>query len=297
MDPRFAILTRTYCRPAFLERAMQSVLGQTEQNWVHVILNNGGDRREVEALATRYERAYGGRLQIAHRAEPVGMQDAANICLYEAGSEFVCIHDDDDSWSADFLRTCATFLDREGPASSFQGCITHTQVVEEELTSSGQLRELARRPYIPLEEISLLRMGYENPFPPIAFCYRRSVLEEIGLYNERYGVAGDMDFNFRFLSRFDIGVVPRALAYYHWRVKSADPVAENSVHALEREHRQRLAKLKNAYLRQPAGPAHSALGLGFNLAKFVYDGEWKTAELLQKLRQLHENQSTEATPL
>ena len=48
--PKVAIITRTKDRSKFLERAVQSVLQQTMKDYVHVILNDGGAKNEVNKL-------------------------------------------------------------------------------------------------------------------------------------------------------------------------------------------------------------------------------------------------------
>ena len=40
---RVAIITRTKDRPFLLPRAIDSVLKQTQGDWIHVIVNDGGD--------------------------------------------------------------------------------------------------------------------------------------------------------------------------------------------------------------------------------------------------------------
>ena len=45
-----AIITRTKDRPLLLRRAVESVLGQTHADWVHVIVNDGGDPAAVEQV-------------------------------------------------------------------------------------------------------------------------------------------------------------------------------------------------------------------------------------------------------
>ena len=60
---------------------------------------------------------------------------------------------------------------------------------------------------MPCKSIDLFAAGADNPYAPIAFVYRRTVHERVGLFDERFSVVGDWDFNLRFLQLFEIGVI------------------------------------------------------------------------------------------
>ena len=46
---KVAVITRTKNRNILLPRAINSVLSQTSPEWVHVIINDGGDTEELES--------------------------------------------------------------------------------------------------------------------------------------------------------------------------------------------------------------------------------------------------------
>ena len=170
MPPRVSIITRTLDRPILLRRAIASVQGQSYRDWEHVIVNDGGERKEIDALREEQPAKLRERIKIIHHPEPLGMQAASNAGVLAAKGEFICIHDDDDAWDPEYLEAVTAFLDAEGPESPYQGVVTGTTEIRETISGDGEPEEVARRPYISLQEISLFRMGYENPFPPIAFC-------------------------------------------------------------------------------------------------------------------------------
>ena len=55
-----------------------------------------------------------------------------------------------------------------------------------------------REDHIPLDQVSLFRAGFENPFAPITFLFRRTAYEAVGPFNQDYTVLGDWDFHYRF---------------------------------------------------------------------------------------------------
>ena len=112
---RVTVVTRTKDRPLLLRRCIESVLSQSFADWLHVIVNDGGNPHVAGLVVAEYATRYAGRVEVIHHAESQGMQNASNRGLETAAGEYVVIHDDDDSWERDFLRACAEFLDAEGP--------------------------------------------------------------------------------------------------------------------------------------------------------------------------------------
>ncbi|NDV62232.1 glycosyltransferase [Puniceicoccales bacterium CK1056] len=251
-----AIITRTKDRPVFLQRAMQSVLKQDFTDWVHVIVNDGGDPKLVDLLVEVHKEAYAGRVKVVHHAESKGMQNASNAGLAAVESTYAVIHDDDDSWYTDFLSKSVSFLEAKGPESPVQGVVTQTTQIMEEITLSGQIEELKRRPYYPFAFVNLGELRKRNIFAPIAFLYRKKAHEKIGLFRQEFDVLGDHDFNLRFLRHFEIGVIPTFHAYYHWRHGSHG----NTVTRGREGHRQMLNRMKNTYYREALENPDVAVG-------------------------------------
>ena len=103
---KVAIITRTKDRPILLRRAAESIAQQTFDEYVWVIVNDGGDREAVAEVASRFRE---DRLMVIHNPEPVGMEAASNIGLRSSESEYVVIHDDD-TWYPTFLEKSLKLL-------------------------------------------------------------------------------------------------------------------------------------------------------------------------------------------
>jgi glycosyltransferase involved in cell wall biosynthesis len=254
--PKVAVITRTKDRPFFLQRAMDSVLSQSFSDWVHVIVNDGGDPLEVELLVKANEEDYAGRVKVVHHGESKGMQNASNAGIAATGSTYLVIHDDDDSWYDDFLEQTVEYLEKEGPDSRIQAAVCQTTQVFEEVCISGEILKLSSRPYYPFDFVNIEEMRKRNLFAPIAFLYRRSVHDKVGLFRQQFDVLGDHDFNLRVLRHFEIGVIPTFHAYYHWRHGSM----ANTVTRARGVHRQMLSQLKNLYYREAMDNPAVAVG-------------------------------------
>ncbi len=278
--PKVSVITRTCNRIVLLRRALESVLAQDFTDWEHIIVNDGGDSAELDKVLASYKTRYAGRLVVIHNAVSTGMQEASNAGLSLARGIYVGIHDDDDAWAPQFLSSTVAYLEERGPDSSCQGVVVNTVKINEELGHDGQPVEISREAYLPLRKVNLFSVAYENPFPPIAFLYRRSVIAQIGPYDPRFSLVGDMDFNIRFLLRWEIGVICRPLAFYHWRKSGTHA---NSVTAGAGEHERLFNGLMNHYLRLQAGKSTEGIGLALNAGRYLVRTDRRMQSLLDEL--------------
>ena len=82
----------------------------------------------------------------------------------------------------------------------------------------GSFAELRRIPHYPeTRAVSLAELAVVQMFPPVAFVARRECVNAVGGFSERFEVCEDYDFYLRFLTRFDIGVLPEVLCAFHQR--------------------------------------------------------------------------------
>lgn len=258
---RVAIITRTKNRPVLLERAALSVARQTFGDYIWVVVNDGGDEEPVRAILENslVDRR---RLRLVSNPESIGMEAASNVGIRACSSEFIIIHDDDDSWATDFLEKTVRFLDSVAGAR-YGGVISHSIYVSEEIRGD-KIIEHGRSPYHDwVRNVQLSEMACGNFFPPIAFLFRRSVWEKVGGYNESLPVLGDWFFNLEFLLHADIGVLPEPLAFYHHRDRgdSRSGIYANSVIGGRSKHEEFGAVARNAFLRRHAQETTAALSV------------------------------------
>ena len=266
-QPIVAVITRTLDRPTFLARALASVGAQTYRNYVHVVVCDGGDISEVAKTINNAPIDI-SKVQLVDNVENRGMEAASNFAIASSDSEYIVVHDDDDSWEPDFLRATVEFL--ENP-ENFRcgGVISKTNYVSEKVTPGG-IEEIGRSPYMEwVNKIDLMEMAIGNIFAPISFLFRRSVYDEIGGFNENYPVLGDWDFNLQVLRNYDIGVVPTALANYHHRDVGDVQLFGNSVIADRDKHFKYSAIVRNNLVRDCMSTGDVAMaqlvGVGMHL--------------------------------
>lgn len=255
---KVAVITRTKDRGVLLERAIQSVHNQTYKDYVHVIINDAGERSVVDNLVKKYAEIINGRVHVIHNEKSNGMEAASNKAIKSVSSEYIAIHDDDDSWDTSFLEaTISHMLEKKS-----EGVVVVTDKIDEEIVGTKviTLGQSRWQPWV--RSVSLYEQCLDNFATPISFIYTRNMYEKIGGYNEELPVAGDWDFALRFLliSDIDFLISEKPLAFYHHRKNTAG-INQNSVFKDNGLlHEQKLTMISNRYLRDEIKSGKMGIG-------------------------------------
>lgn len=247
-----------------LERALKSVRAQTYQDYIHVIINDGDDPKGLEKFLAKFPAE--NRL-VVHSKDFVGLVKILNLGVRAANSEYVAIHDDDDTWAPERLEKTIPFMDKTGA----KAVVVKMDVVVEEI-EGDTIRKVSQHlhPESGEGEISLFKQCYKNYLSNGVITYRRDVYDELEGYDETLKTAEDWDFGIRLLMKYDVEFLRDAgvLAYYHQRPKQKG-VAGNSVHADVRQQERTINLIRNRYLR--ADLKAGKLGVGYIMNRVPSD--------------------------
>jgi glycosyltransferase involved in cell wall biosynthesis len=281
-----AVITRTKNRPILLRRALESVRRQTFCDYTWVIVNDGGERSGVETIAEQAKTA-GVRTVVIHNAESLGMEAASNAGIHAVDSQYIVIHDDDDSWAPAFLERTTKYLIAN---PCYAGVVTQSMRVDETIDSET-VRILAQYPFNRrLANICLVDVLSKNRFPPISFLYRRDAFDAVGDYDPSLPVLGDWEFNIRFLEKYDIGVIPEILANYHHRVRGSwNDVYGNTVISGIQEHLRYDAIIRNRMVRRDLAAGRFGIGGLLSIVRShqtALDEQGTLADLMQTAKRI-----------
>lgn len=262
--PVVSIVVRTKDRPHFLTRALRDIAAQTFEQWEAVVVNDGGHPTTVEDLIGALPQNARVRVRAVHHETPRGRWTSANAGVLATTAPLLVLHDDDDTWHPEFLQRAVDYL-RAHPGRD--GVVSRTEIVWERRVGSHfetERRELFQ-PH--LHDLLLTDALLFNRYVPIGFVYRRSLHEELGLYDDSLPVVGDWAFNLRVLRRGPLeylGDIP--YAFWHQRTGGTG-VDGNSVIEASADHDRYDALIRDAALRQDV----DAVGLGtlLYLTKFI----------------------------
>lgn len=266
---KIAIITRTKKgRENFLIRAIESVKNQTYSDYEHIIINDSGEPLNSSKLFKHLEEKYFKKIRVIDRPNASNAPDTIFTESVDASgdSEYVVIHDDDDTWHKDFLKQTVGYLDDN---QGIGGVVVRADKIIEE-SKKGHLKQLKKTHYMPeMKAVSLYQQCFENQLTPIAFVYRRDAYEKVGKYDNNLPVCGDWEFGIRFLTQYDVDYLDPgfALANYHHR-KSPKSSADNNSFA-NHSHRYYSNKIRNSYLRKEL--AKGELGVGYIMSQLNYE--------------------------
>lgn len=262
--PAVAIVVRTKDRPLFLGRALRSILGQTFEDWECVVVNDGGDVDMVERVLREVQDQTRGRVRAVHHEISRGRWVSANVGVMATSAPLLTIHDDDDTWHPEFLQRTTQYL---GEHPQDDGVVSRVEIVWERWV--GERAEVERREVFQegLHDVTLADTLLFNRFVPIGLLYRRSLHEELGLYDESLPVVGDWSFYLKVLSRGPLSYLA-AEPYAYWHQRSGDQGTHgNSVIAEGGAHERHDWLIRDAALREHV--AEHGLGLVLYLTKFI----------------------------
>ena len=259
--PEVSVITRTYDRVPLLQRCFETLQKARLEDleWIVVDDEPGGN---VETASFIKSARLTSRVPIQlvvsgarHRAK------AANVGLAAATGTLVHFLDDDDTVAPSFYRNTSAFL-AENPR--FGAVVTLAESVIERRMPDGSFKEIERLPHYPeTRTVSLAELAVVQTFPLVALVARRDCIDAVGGFSERFEVCEDYDLYLRFLTRFDIGVVPEVHCAFHQREEGNVPDSWLNSPA-SRQHRIEDKLFRNALLRQDL--EQGKMGIGWLLA-------------------------------
>lgn len=263
-----AVITRTKNREVLLDRAVRSVHSQTMTDFVHVIINDGGDQTIVDRVLKKHRQLIKQPPYIIHNESSMGMDPAANKAIKSVRSTFVAIHDDDDSWAPTFLEKTTEFLKQ----NTVPAVWVATDLVKEVVAGNNVTQLSQERWMAGIQSINLYELFRFNYAPPISYLYQRKVLEELNYYDETLPAAADWDLAIRLVLRYDIPFIEskQALAYYHHRPDTSGPQG-NSVTAEYDKQQAAINMVLNRRLREEL--KIGKLGVGYIMNALRHDAK------------------------
>jgi ABC-type polysaccharide/polyol phosphate transport system ATPase subunit len=212
--PKVSVVVPCYNLGQYLDDAVQSVLGQTFQDFEIIIVNDGSTDGDTNRLLAHYDRPKTRVIRTDHR----GLAAARNLGIEHARGPYVCALDADDWLEPIYLEKAVRILD-DDPAITFVSCW---------LRAFGDEAWLWKR-----ERCDLPALLAECTVCTAALV-RRSAVLAVGGYDGGMGAQGyeDWDLWISLAERGDRGtIIPEVLFHYRRRAGSMSTVcAEGETH-------------------------------------------------------------------
>jgi len=226
--PPVSVIIPTYNRIDLLGGALASIAAQTQAPY-EVIVVDDASTEDVSGKVSEF-----GMLPVSliRRPERGGAAAARNTGIQEAKGEYVGFLDSDDLWTPDKLEKQTAY---------------HASNLDILLSCTGYaiFRKDGRE--------SMVTYGAKNyGLPDLAFgcslspgstlLVRRSIFDEVGLFDESLPRLEDWDWLIRAVAVSRIGLVPEMLATIHQTGFASYDSVKIAVERIENRHRKRFAE-------------------------------------------------------
>ncbi|MGB2890207.1 MAG: glycosyltransferase [Candidatus Acidiferrales bacterium] len=196
--PRVSVVIPTYNSAAFLEEAIQSVLGQTYSDFEVVVVDDGSTD------GTEYVvRSFGDRVSYL-KQDNRGVSAARNHGIQKSQGNYVAFLDSDDFWLPGKLAEQIPLLDRDAELGLVYSDWRVTS--EKGVLEPSYLSNLAPASGYVFDE--LVRSGFILTSGTVV---RRSCLDDVGDFDETLSIAQDYDLWLRICYRWKIALVNKPL--------------------------------------------------------------------------------------
>ena len=196
IDPLVSVIIPTYNRLEMLQRAVGSVLNQTYERFELIVVDDGSsdatrDRYEDESPPIRY-------IYQHHQ----GVSAARNRGILEAKGDLIAFLDSDDFWHKDKLSVQVEFFENNPDAMI---CQTQEMWVRGGVRVNPKKKHLKPSGWIFPTCLELCVVS------PSAVMMRKSLFEEVGLFDHDLRICEDYDMWLRVALRYPVYLIDKPL--------------------------------------------------------------------------------------
>ncbi len=198
--PLVSVIIPTYNRAAVLKRAIRSVLDQTFRDFELIVVDDGSTDSTPELLAR-----FDGKLRPIFQ-ENRGAAAARNTGIRHSTGELVAFLDSDDEWLPDKLVRQITLFDPNRHAF-----VCHTEEIWLRDGTKVPQKAIHRKQGGQFFERAIERCLIS----PSSVMISRSLLDEVGWFDEELPAAEDYDLWLRITAFHEVDFVPEPLVVKH----------------------------------------------------------------------------------
>lgn len=191
-----SVVIPTFNRVHLLERAINSVLTQTNNNFELIVVDDGSTDNTLSLLSPKFPQVHWIHQQNS------GVSKARNRGILQAKGKWIALLDSDDVWHPQKLELQLKFIQKT-PSILF--CHTDEQWIRNEVKVNppSYLNKTNEQIFINSLDRCIIC--------PSSVLMHKSILEKVGLFDEKLPVCEDYDLWLRLLISHDIAYLPQKL--------------------------------------------------------------------------------------
>lgn len=201
----FSIIVPLYNKAEYIEKAIDSVLAQTFQDFELIIVNDGSIDNSLEKLKKYND----SRIKIISQNNS-GVSTARNNGVASAKYEFVAFLDADDWWDANFLAEMKLLIENYSEAAIFGCNYFYVKNGKSRVDYKGLGNDFLAG-YI--DYMDIYSKSFCVPFNCSFVVVRKSVFQKMGGFKFKLKFGEDFDLWIRIALQYKIAYLNKPLAY------------------------------------------------------------------------------------
>lgn len=207
---KISVIIPTYNRKNFVVEAIRSVLQQEPKNYEIIVVDDGSTDGTADLL-----RSLDLPVRIIEQ-ENGGVSKARNNGIKHAQGEYICLLDSDDLWLAGILQQQSDYLDSHPEVGLvYTDQFTETNKVQGPKTKF-QIMQATDEQKTKFDKPNLIVP--QAPIHTSATMIRKTVFDEVGLFNEDLVLHEDTDMWNRISEKYLFGFIGQPLSVVRWEV-------------------------------------------------------------------------------
>jgi glycosyltransferase involved in cell wall biosynthesis len=206
--PKVSIVVPAYNAERFLEKSLNSVLEQTFPFWEMTVVNDGSTDRTQDIIRSYI--ALDNRITGINHGQNLGLSSARNSGMRSGTGKYVAFLDSDDCWFANKLEKQVAYLDYH---PDIRASFTGIELIDENNKLVETWDQIHKKyPDSCVNESLLIIKQNVIVGGGSTLMMRRSLIEEIGYFDESMRSVEDWDYWFRIAQKGALFLVPYKLA-------------------------------------------------------------------------------------
>ncbi|MDL0145388.1 glycosyltransferase family 2 protein [Halobacterium salinarum] len=243
-SPQVSVIIPTYNRAEVVSRAVDSVLGQSLQDFEIIVVDDGSSDETKRVIDDFEDR----RVEYIYQSNQ-GANTARNRGIKESTGEYISFLDSDDEFKREYLAKSV-----EAISSGSENCIGAAS----SYVKFSSKNKPTTRSGVPDRELTIDDFRDKNPLGGFStVTFKRGICNEIGLLDESLPSLQDYDYYIRTSKNHTIRGINSALVKYHVGPENR---ISNDMHKKEKGHRMIVEKHDNVISEKRISKHHIAIG-------------------------------------
>ena len=265
--PLVSIITPVYNGEKYLLEAIESALAQAYKNFELLIVNDGSTDNSKSIIS-----AYLSNPKIRYfEQQNAGVAAARNLALRYANGKYIGFLDQDDLWLPDKLSTQIEFL-----KTNQEIAFVHSR--QDYIQADGTpIADYPKDWISDLHGKCFTELFRRNRIAVLTVLLRKSVIDDIGFFNETVSRADDYELWLRICSKYPLGFQDKKLALYRCHDTNAsrdyiemEQAELNALETLYKKNKEAFIFIDKNTLNNRFSKLHTEVANGFFWQKHNY---------------------------